>query len=109
MFLFFYYAVSNRKPKKSNSSSDQFITLKPDIGPPVVYKLVTRRPLAGPFAFSYIPVPAWNHPRVFLSNDVSDTWLFRNYSVGYALYIPDYYSYNYSFCFLIEYLEYNVH
>lgn len=85
--VFRYAASSNRKQKSNNVNSDQIITLKPDIGPPVVYKLVTRRPLAGPFAFSNIPTPVWNHPRVFLSHDVADTWFFGNYSVGYALYI----------------------
>lgn len=87
LFSFYYVVASKTKTKLSNSSSEQFITLKPDIGPPVVYKLVTRRPLAGPYAFSNIPIPVWNHPRIFLNYDVSDTWLFSNYSVGYGLYM----------------------
>ena len=58
-------------------------TLKPDIGPPVWYRPVTRPPLAGPFAFSRIPTPVWNKPRVFLMHDISNTWLFTNFSSGY--------------------------
>lgn len=58
-------------------------TLKPDIGPPVTYRTVTRPPLEGPFAFSRIPPPVWNKPRVFLMHDISNTWLFTNFSSGY--------------------------
>ncbi|KAK7574336.1 hypothetical protein V9T40_011527 [Parthenolecanium corni] len=76
------HAARKAKMKPNNSSSGEIVTLKPDIGPPVVYRLVTRPPLAGPFAFSNIPTPAWNHPRVFLDHDIADTWLFNNYSVG---------------------------
>ncbi len=90
MFMFFTLVARKPKTKLSNSSSEQFITLKPDIGPPVVYKLVTRPPLAGPYAFSNIPIPVWNHPRVFLNEDMADTWLFSNYSVGYGLFVHKY-------------------
>ncbi|XP_074100031.1 CD109 antigen isoform X1 [Cotesia typhae] len=58
-------------------------TLRPDIGPPVTHRLVTRPPLAGPYAFSRIPTPVWNKPRVFLMHDISNTWLFTNSSSGY--------------------------
>ncbi|XP_057327735.1 CD109 antigen-like isoform X1 [Microplitis mediator] len=58
-------------------------TLRPDIGPPVTHRLVTRPPLAGPYAFSRIPTPVWNKPRVFLMHDISSTWLFTNSSSGY--------------------------
>ncbi|XP_015122489.1 CD109 antigen isoform X1 [Diachasma alloeum] len=57
-------------------------TLRPDIGPPVIHRLVTRPPLAGPYAFSRIPTPVWNRPRVFLMHDISNTWLFTNFSSG---------------------------
>uniref|UniRef100_A0A0C9RB01 CD109_0 protein n=1 Tax=Fopius arisanus TaxID=64838 RepID=A0A0C9RB01_9HYME len=57
-------------------------TLRPDIGPPVTHRLVTRPPLAGPYAFSRIPTPVWNRPRVFLMHDISNTWLFTNFSSG---------------------------
>lgn len=58
--------------------------LKPDLGPPVIFRSVTRPPLAGPYAFSRIPTPVWNRPRVFLLHDIADTWLFANFSSGYA-------------------------
>ncbi|CAK9821472.1 CD109 antigen [Anthophora retusa] len=58
-------------------------TLRPDIGPPVMHKLATRPPLAGPYAFSRIPPPVWNKPRVFLMHDILNTWLFTNFSSGY--------------------------
>ncbi|XP_078044260.1 thioester-containing protein 1 allele R1 isoform X2 [Augochlora pura] len=58
-------------------------TLRPDIGPPVTHKLATRPPLAGPYAFSRIPPPVWNKPRVFLMHDILNTWLFTNFSSGY--------------------------
>ncbi|PSN57619.1 hypothetical protein C0J52_00529 [Blattella germanica] len=56
--------------------------VKPDLGPAVVYKPVTRPPLAGPYAFSRIPTPVWNKPRVFLVHDIASTWLFTNLSSG---------------------------
>lgn len=57
-------------------------TLRPDLGPPVTHKLATRPPLAGPYAFSRIPPPVWNKPRVFLMHDILNTWLFTNFSSG---------------------------
>ncbi|GFG28314.1 hypothetical protein Cfor_11328, partial [Coptotermes formosanus] len=56
--------------------------VKPDLGPAVVYKPVTRPPLAGPYAFSRIPPPVWNKPQVFLMHDIASTWLFTNFSSG---------------------------
>jgi hypothetical protein len=58
--------------------------VKPDLGPAVVYKPVTRPPLAGPYAFSRIPPPVWNKPQVFLMHDIASTWLFTNFSSGYG-------------------------
>ncbi|RLU17946.1 hypothetical protein DMN91_010186 [Ooceraea biroi] len=58
-------------------------TLRPDLGPPVTHRLATRPPLAGPYAFSRIPPPVWNKPRVFLMHDILNTWLFANFSSGY--------------------------
>lgn len=58
--------------------------VKPDLGPPVIYRPATRPPLAGPYAFSRFPTPVWNKPRVFLQHDIPDTWLFANFSSGYA-------------------------
>lgn len=61
--------------------------VKPDIGPAVVVRPVTRPPLAGPYAFSRIPAPLWNNkPRVFLRHALQDTWLFANLSTWYGLF-----------------------
>ncbi|XP_032689989.1 CD109 antigen-like isoform X2 [Odontomachus brunneus] len=57
-------------------------TLRPDLGPPVTHRLATRPPLAGPYAFSRIPPPVWNKPRVFLMHDILNTWFFANFSSG---------------------------
>lgn len=58
--------------------------VKPDIGPAVAVRPVTRPPLAGPYAFSRIPAPVWNKPRVFLRHALQDTWLFANLSTRYG-------------------------
>lgn len=59
--------------------------LKPDLGPAVVYRPATRPPLAGPYAFSRIPTPVWNKPRVFLMHDIASPWLFTNLTIGYEI------------------------
>ncbi|ERL86830.1 hypothetical protein D910_04233 [Dendroctonus ponderosae] len=58
-------------------------TVKPDRGFGVQLPTVTRPPLAGPYAFSRIPKPVWNKPKVYLTQNVADTWLFTNFSAGY--------------------------
>lgn len=57
-------------------------TVKPDRGLGLAFRPVTRPPLAGPYAFSRIPRPVWNKPKVYLMQDVADTWLFMNFSSG---------------------------
>lgn len=59
--------------------------VKPYIGPGAVVQPVTRPPLAGPYAFSRIPAPVWNKPRVFLTHALQNTWLFTNLSTWYEL------------------------
>ncbi|RZC42764.1 CD109 antigen [Asbolus verrucosus] len=58
-------------------------TVKPDRGFGLPLHTVTRPPLAGPYAFSRIPKPVWNKPKVYLTQDIADTWLFTNFSSGY--------------------------
>lgn len=58
-------------------------TVKPDRGVGLPIYSVTRPPLAGPYAFSRIPKPVWDKPKVYLMNDVADTWLFNNFSSGF--------------------------
>lgn len=55
---------------------------KTDIGPAYKFKVNTRPPLAGPYAFSRIPKPFWNRPRVHVKDEVEDTWIFMNISSG---------------------------
>lgn len=52
--------------------------LNPDQGPGVEYESATRPPLAGPYAFSRLPRPADNLPKIYLKNDLPATWLFTN-------------------------------
>uniref|UniRef100_A0A182PLQ3 CD109 antigen n=1 Tax=Anopheles epiroticus TaxID=199890 RepID=A0A182PLQ3_9DIPT len=49
-----------------------------------VLKTNTRPPLAGPFAFSRIPRPHRDIPRLFLSQEVQNTWLFENTYSGFS-------------------------
>ncbi|XP_076256034.1 thioester-containing protein 3 isoform X1 [Rhynchophorus ferrugineus] len=58
-------------------------TVKPDRGFGVPLHSVTRPPLAGPYAFSRIPKPVWNKPKVYLTKAIAPTWLFTNFSSGY--------------------------
>ncbi|XP_064090445.1 CD109 antigen-like isoform X2 [Macrobrachium nipponense] len=53
-------------------------TLRPDLGPGVAYRAPTRPPLAGPYAFSFLPPPPDSRPRLYLHEAVPPTWLFKN-------------------------------
>lgn len=58
-------------------------TVKPDRGFGLPLLSVTRPPLDGPYAFSRIPRPVWNKPKVYLTEDIAPTWLFNNFSSGH--------------------------
>ena len=58
-------------------------TVKPDRGFGLPLHTVTSPPLAGPYAFSRIPKPVWNKPKVYLTEEIADTWLFTNFSSGF--------------------------
>jgi hypothetical protein len=61
----------------------EYSTIRTDVGPPNLFKFQTKPPLAGPYAFSRIPKPRWDHPRIHLKKDIQNTWLFMNsYSSG---------------------------
>ncbi|XP_050711942.1 thioester-containing protein 1 allele S3-like isoform X2 [Eriocheir sinensis] len=51
-------------------------TVRPDLGPGVAYNSPTRPPLAGPYAFSYLPPPPDSRPRLYLNQHIPPTWLF---------------------------------
>ncbi|KAB7494034.1 Antigen, partial [Armadillidium nasatum] len=53
-------------------------TLKPDLGPGVVYNSPTRPPLAGPYAFSFLPPPPDDKPRIYLNKALPKPWIFRD-------------------------------
>lgn len=53
-------------------------TVRPDLGPGVAYQAPTRPPLAGPYAFSFLPPPPDSRPRLYLHEAVPPTWLFRD-------------------------------
>lgn len=57
-------------------------TVKPDRGVGLAFHTITRPPLAGPYAFSRIPKPVWDKPKVYLSQNIADTWLFTNFSLN---------------------------
>ena len=61
-------------------------TLNPDKGPGVEYETITRPPLAGPYAFSRLPRPVDNLPKIYLKNDLPATWLFTNTTTGQFTY-----------------------
>ena len=49
-----------------------------DKGPGIVIETQTRPPLAGPYAFSRLPEPVDNLPKIYLKQDLPNTWLFLN-------------------------------
>ncbi|XP_017300547.2 CD109 antigen [Diaphorina citri] len=75
--------IAENRPKNRPLPIPGVSTLKPDLGPAVTYRPVTRPPLAGPYAFSRIPAPFWSGPRVYLDHDIDPTWLFSNLSSGF--------------------------
>lgn len=63
-----------------------YSTIRTDIGPPNLFEYKTKPPLAGPYAFSWIPKPSWNHPRIHLKHEIQNTWFFSNASSsGYVV------------------------
>lgn len=52
--------------------------MRPDQGPGIPFETGTRPPLEGPYAFSRLPRPADDLPKIFLRNDLPQTWLFTN-------------------------------
>nr|XP_022900872.1 CD109 antigen-like [Onthophagus taurus] len=58
-------------------------TLKPERGAGSPASGATRPPLAGPYAFSRIPRPVSDKPKIYLSDIIQETWLFTNFSSSY--------------------------
>lgn len=79
------YAV-NRDPVtiKNDDNTDKYSTIRTDIGPAHSFKFKTKPPLAGPYAFSRIPKPRWENPRIYLKKFVKDSWFSEEIaSTGY--------------------------
>lgn len=77
--------AENRPRNRPILAPGRDVVVKTDLGPAVRYRTLARPPLAGPYAFSRIPAPHWDHPRVFLMHDPAKTWLFANLTSGYAI------------------------
>ncbi|XP_035781234.1 CD109 antigen-like isoform X1 [Anopheles albimanus] len=60
------------------------IEKQPRAQPKQVLITNTRPPLAGPFAFSRLPRPHRDIPRLFLSQEIQNTWLFDNTYSGFS-------------------------
>lgn len=60
------------------------IEKQPRAQPAHEFKTNTRPPLAGPYAFSRIPKPHKNIPRLFLSQEIANTWLFESAYSGFS-------------------------
>lgn len=76
---------SQNEISENKNFESQYSTIRTDIGPPNSFKFHTKPPLAGPYAFSRIPKPRWDHPRIHLKHEIQNTWLFMNsFSSGYV-------------------------
>lgn len=79
---YIYKQKLNKKYKSLDNPKYKFTTVKTDLGPPKIFKTFTRPPLAGPYAFSRIPKPHWNKPRVHVPHEIQSTWLFLSTQAG---------------------------
>lgn len=86
---FHYYPSSSslskaiqESPGRLSLSATKYLHLARDPKEARHFNTNTRPPLAGPYAFSRLPKPRWNRPRVYLMHDIRDTWLFLNFSSG---------------------------
>ncbi|CRK99838.1 CLUMA_CG013142, isoform D [Clunio marinus] len=78
------YDQYNPSLNEIKNIESQYSTIRTDVGPPNLFKFHTKPPLAGPYAFSRIPRPRWDHPRIYLKHGIESTWLFMNsFSSGY--------------------------
>lgn len=82
--IFFTVRTTTLTPIDNEISYGRALTTvkKTDIGPAHVLRTNTRPPLAGPYAFSRIPKPYRDRPRVHLMHAPSDAWLFESFSSG---------------------------
>jgi len=77
------------RPKAANRPTNRPIPARGsaavavDKGPSITLVTLKRPPLAGPYAFSKIPVPVDNNPKIYLVRDPPPTWIFSSIEAGY--------------------------
>lgn len=78
------------RPKAVNRPTNRPIpargsaTVPVDKGPSVALPTLIRPPLAGPYAFSRIPTPVDDNPKIYLIRDPPPTWIFSSAETGYT-------------------------
>lgn len=81
--------VATLRPKAVNRPTNRPIpargsaTVAVDKGPAVSLPNLIRPPLAGPYAFSRIPTPVDDNPKMYLLRDPPPTWIFTSVETGY--------------------------
>jgi len=55
-----------------------------DKGPPITLVTLKRPPLAGPYAFSFIPAPVDNNPKIHILRNPPPTWIFSSVETEYC-------------------------
>ena len=55
-----------------------------DKGPSITLVTLKRPPLAGPYAFSHIPAPVDNNPKIYLLRNPAPTWIFASVETEYS-------------------------
>lgn len=85
--------VATSRPKAVNRPTNRPIPARGsanavavDKGPAFTLPTLIRPPLAGPYAFSRIPTPADDNPKIFLLRDPPPTWIFQSVDTGYYIF-----------------------
>lgn len=79
------------RPKAVNRPTNRPIpargsaTVAVDKGPSVTLPIQIRPPLEGPYAFSRIPTPADDNPKIYLLRNPPPTWIFTSVDTGYTI------------------------
>ena len=68
----------NSRPIRPLVYRNESSELRPDRGPGIEYRPITRPPLAGPYAFFTIPPPFYHHRRAHVVRDPPNTWIFKD-------------------------------
>jgi hypothetical protein len=77
------------RPKAVNRPTNRPIpargsaTVAVDKGPAFTLPIQIRPPLEGPYAFSRIPTPADDNPKIYLLREPPPTWIFSSVDTGY--------------------------